>query len=59
MAVGRERFRADAQRVLQWLQALQATELDADDPTLGYMLQVCVRVYVCGGCEVKEFLIDL
>ncbi len=40
MAVGRDRFRADAQRVLQWLQALQATELEADDPTLGYMQQV-------------------
>ncbi len=40
MAVGRDRFRADAQRVLQWLQALQSTELEADDPTLGYMLQV-------------------
>jgi hypothetical protein len=40
MAVGRDRFRTDAQSVLQWLQALQATELEADDPTLGYMQQV-------------------
>lgn len=41
MAVGRDRFRADAHEVMKVMQALQAQELDPDDPTGGYMLQVC------------------
>ena len=49
MAVGRDRFRADAARVLQWLQAAGTQEMDADDPTLGYMLQVCGCM--CVGCR--------
>eukprot|EP00955_Chlamydomonas_euryale_P040016 351572-Chlamydomonas_euryale.AAC.4 len=48
MAVGRDRFRADAVKVMQLLQQLQASEMDTDDPTLGYMLQV-QRVWREGG----------
>ena len=40
MAVGRDRFRADAHEVMKFMQALQQQELDPDDPTGGYMLQV-------------------
>ncbi len=46
MAVGRERFRTDAQGVMQYLASLQAQPLDADDPTHAYMLQV-----QGGGCH--------
>jgi hypothetical protein len=42
MAVGRDRFRADAHEVMKFMQALQQQELDPDDPTGGYMLQVLV-----------------
>jgi hypothetical protein len=40
MAVGRERFRGDAQHVMGFLQQLQGQELEPDDPTSSYMLQV-------------------
>lgn len=56
MAVGRDRFREDAARVLQWLQALQASEMDADDPTLGYMLQAGARLCKCLGQEFLPYL---
>jgi hypothetical protein len=39
MAVGRERFRADAGHVMTFLQQLQGAEMDPDDPTSSYMLQ--------------------
>jgi hypothetical protein len=40
MAVGKDRFREDARKVMAVLQQLQATQLEADDPTLSYMMQV-------------------
>jgi len=40
MAVGRDRFRTDAAHVMAFLQQLAASEMDPDDPTHGYMLQV-------------------
>jgi hypothetical protein len=46
MAVGCDRFRADAHEVMKFMQALQQQELDPDDPTGGYMLQVLSLVYV-------------
>lgn len=42
MAVGRERFRGDAAHVMGFLQQLQGGEMDPDDPTSSYMLQVGV-----------------
>ena len=40
-AVGKDRFREDARKVMGVLQQLQAPGLlEADDPTLGYMMQV-------------------
>lgn len=52
MAVGRERFRNDAQHVMGFLQQLQGVELEADDPTSSYMLQV--RWYLRGGGDGGE-----
>jgi len=46
MAVGKERFREDAKGVMQVLVGLQATQMEDDDPTISYMLQVSVF----GGC---------
>lgn len=34
-------------KVLQWLHSLQQAEMDADDPTLGYMLQAGARLCKC------------
>jgi len=56
MAVGRDRFRGEAAKVLQWLQGLQAMEMDADDPTLGYMLQAGARLCKCLGHEFLPYL---
>ena len=40
-AVGKDRFREDARKVMMVLQQLQAPGLlEADDPTIGYMMQV-------------------
>uniref|UniRef100_A0A7R9V0M6 TOG domain-containing protein n=1 Tax=Chlamydomonas euryale TaxID=1486919 RepID=A0A7R9V0M6_9CHLO len=56
MAVGRDRFRADAVKVMQLLQQLQASEMDTDDPTLGYMLQAGARLCKCLGQEFLPYL---
>jgi hypothetical protein len=39
MAVGKERFAADAAGVMQYMQQAQAAGLDPDDPLASYMLQ--------------------
>jgi hypothetical protein len=44
MAVGRERFRGDAQAVMAFMQGLAAAPMEADDPTQSYMLQVQCRI---------------
>jgi hypothetical protein len=41
MAVGVERFRADAHTIMQFMQHLQMAGLEADDPMISYMQQVC------------------
>ncbi|KAF5839603.1 armadillo-type protein [Dunaliella salina] len=56
MAVGKDRFREDAAKVLQFLQQLQQTEMEADDPTLGYMLQAGARLCKCLGNEFIPYL---
>jgi hypothetical protein len=50
MAVGRERFRADAGAVMAFMQQLAAAPMDADDPTQSYMLQVRAEQGV-GDCQ--------
>lgn len=41
MAVGRERFRNDAAAVMAFMGQLGSAQLESDDPTHSYMLQVC------------------
>jgi hypothetical protein len=47
MAVGRDRFRGDAQAVMAFMQGLAAAPMEADDPTQSYMLQVRLRRTYC------------
>ncbi|KAA6426387.1 MAG: Embryo defective [Trebouxia sp. A1-2] len=56
MAVGKERFRADAQEVMAFMQQLQSTHLDPDDPTGSYMLQAGARFCKCLGSEFLPYL---
>ncbi|KAG1673229.1 hypothetical protein FOA52_013109 [Chlamydomonas sp. UWO 241] len=56
MAVGKDRFRADAPKVMQLLAQLQASQLDADDPTLSYMLQAGARLCKCLGQDFLPYL---
>lgn len=56
MAVGRDRFRADAQHVMNFLQQLQGQELEPDDPTSSYMLQAGARLCKALGAEFLPYL---
>lgn len=56
MAVGKERFRADAQEVMAFMQQLQSSHLDPDDPTGSYMLQAGARFCKCLGSEFLPYL---
>ncbi|WIA40679.1 hypothetical protein OEZ86_004377 [Tetradesmus obliquus] len=51
MAVGRDRFRADAQAVMAFMQGLAAAPMEADDPTQSYMLQAGARLCKALGPE--------
>ncbi|KAL9255453.1 Importin-5-like protein [Drosera capensis] len=39
MAVGKEKFKDDARQVMEVLMKLQGSQLEADDPTISYMLK--------------------
>jgi len=56
MAVGVERFRSDAQHVMNFLQQLHGTELEPDDPTSSYMLQAGARLCKTLGPEFLPYL---
>lgn len=56
MAVGRDRFRADAQHVMGFLQQLHGADLEPDDPTSSYMLQAGARLCKCLGPEFLPYL---
>eukprot|EP00884_Botryococcus_braunii_P020479 jgi/Botrbrau1/7114/Bobra.0165s0131.1 len=56
MAIGRDRFREDAHKVLVYMQQLQATGLAPEDPTSGYMLQAGARLCKCLGEEFLPYL---
>ncbi|CAL5227386.1 g10339 [Coccomyxa viridis] len=56
MAVGRDTFREDAHAVMQFMQSLQATPMEADDPTGGYMLQAGARICKSLGEEFLPYL---
>lgn len=56
MAVGKDRFRADAHNVMGLLQQLYSSQLDSDDPTSSYMLQAGARICKCLGQEFLPYL---
>ncbi|KAG2489783.1 hypothetical protein HYH03_011733 [Edaphochlamys debaryana] len=56
MAVGRDKFRADARTVLSYMQTVQQAGIDTDDPLSSYMLQAGARLCKCLGAEFIEYL---
>ncbi|GFR44315.1 hypothetical protein Agub_g5527 [Astrephomene gubernaculifera] len=56
MAVGKDRFRADARNVMGYMQQVQAAGMEADDPLASYMLQAGARLCKCLGSEFMEYL---
>ncbi|KAM5584469.1 importin-5 [Rosa sericea] len=53
MAVGKEKFRDDAKKVMEVLISSQGFQMEADDPTTSCMLQTCVDLCKCLG---QDFL---
>eukprot|EP00898_Chlorokybus_atmophyticus_P005983 jgi/Chlat1/6386/Chrsp44S05759 len=56
MAVGKDKFRDDAKRVMEVLVSLQDSNLDPDDPTSSYMLQAWARLCKCLGQEFLPYM---
>ncbi|GJP49341.1 hypothetical protein CLOM_g8564 [Closterium sp. NIES-68] len=56
MAVGKDKFRADAKEVMEVLVSLQAAPMDDDDLTMSYMLQAWARLCKCLGAEFLPFM---
>lgn len=56
MAVGKDRFKADAQNVMQYMQAVQSAGLDPDDPFASYMLQAGTRFCSTLGDDYIQYL---
>eukprot|EP00899_Mesostigma_viride_P014218 jgi/Mesvir1/22798/Mv14182-RA.3 len=56
MAVGKDKFRAEAKQVMDVLVSLQSTEMDDDDPTASYMLQAWARLCKCLGQEFLPYM---
>jgi len=57
VAVGKEKFGADAQEVMELLiQTRGNAELEADDPQISFMLQACARICKCLGELFKPYL---
>lgn len=57
VAVGKEKFGADAKEVMELLIATQqGAELDADDPQVSFMLQACARICKCLGEHFQPYL---
>eukprot|EP00698_Gefionella_okellyi_P011181 TRINITY_DN2935_c0_g1_i1.p1 TRINITY_DN2935_c0_g1~~TRINITY_DN2935_c0_g1_i1.p1 ORF type:complete len:1109 (-),score=299.02 TRINITY_DN2935_c0_g1_i1:650-3934(-) len=49
MAVGKEKFQADARDVMDFLVQAQQLQYESDDPQVGYMLQAWARICTCLG----------
>uniref|UniRef100_A0A7S0J6U6 TOG domain-containing protein n=1 Tax=Calcidiscus leptoporus TaxID=127549 RepID=A0A7S0J6U6_9EUKA len=56
VAVGKEKFGADAQAVMEMLIQTRGAELEADDPQVAFMLQACARICKCLGEQFKPYL---
>lgn len=56
MAVGKEKFGADAKQVMEVLVRLQDDEPEEDDPTISYRLQAWARLCKCLGQEFIPYM---
>lgn len=56
MAVGRDRFRSDAQEVCGYMLKLQAASLDSDDPIHSYMISAWTRMCKILGQEFQPYM---
>ncbi|KAK7400133.1 hypothetical protein VNO78_11333 [Psophocarpus tetragonolobus] len=56
MAVGKEKFRADAKQVMEVLMSLQVSQMETDDPTTSYMLQAWARLCKCLGQDFLPYM---
>ncbi|KAJ7541709.1 hypothetical protein O6H91_10G072300 [Diphasiastrum complanatum] len=56
MAVGKDKFRDDAKQVMEVLMNLQGSQMEDDDPTIGYMLQAWARLCKCLGQEFLPYM---
>eukprot|EP00252_Welwitschia_mirabilis_P001402 TRINITY_DN11268_c0_g1_i1.p1 TRINITY_DN11268_c0_g1~~TRINITY_DN11268_c0_g1_i1.p1 ORF type:complete len:1174 (+),score=249.39 TRINITY_DN11268_c0_g1_i1:398-3523(+) len=56
MAVGKEKFRDDAKQVMEVLMTLQGSQMEADDPTISYMLQAWARLCKCLGQDFLPYM---
>ncbi|GAB2211296.1 hypothetical protein Droror1_Dr00016589 [Drosera rotundifolia] len=56
MAVGKEKFKDDAKQVMEVLMKLQGSQLEADDPTISYMLQAWARLCKCLGQDFLPYM---
>ncbi|MBA0747815.1 hypothetical protein Gogos_004697 [Gossypium gossypioides] len=56
MAVGKEKFRADAKQVMEVLMSLQGSQMETDDPTTSYMLQAWARLCKCLGQDFLPYM---
>lgn len=56
MAVGKEKFRNDAKEVMDVLMTLQGSQMEADDPTISYMLQAWARLCKCLGLDFLPYM---
>ncbi|XP_057843683.1 uncharacterized protein LOC131053092 isoform X2 [Cryptomeria japonica] len=56
MAVGKDKFRDDAKQVMEVLMTLQGSQMEADDPTISYMLQAWARLCKCLGQDFLPYM---
>ncbi|KAM5546436.1 hypothetical protein ABKV19_002471 [Rosa sericea] len=56
MAVGKEKFRDDAKKVMEVLMSFQGSQMELDDPTASCMLQICADLCKCLGQEFLPYM---
>ncbi|KAM5584466.1 hypothetical protein ABKV19_004040 [Rosa sericea] len=56
MAVGKEKFRDDAKKVMEVLMSLQGSQMEPDDLTTSCMLQICADLCKCLGQDFLPYM---
>ncbi|KAK9911383.1 hypothetical protein M0R45_035299 [Rubus argutus] len=56
MAVGKEKFRDEAKKVMEVLKYIQRPQMEADDPTTSCMLQACADLCKCLGQDFLPYI---